>query len=334
MLPLQRKIYNHKRQLKLKALAGAFTVYGCMLFFIFFATYQSRDVVKLSVSRHGTTMGSPVLFMTRPKNVGSTPGTLGIKSKQELQKKSTKNTSQKPAAKKNPQKKKNVQKPAAQKEQKRQVKKNPEKPVKKKPTKTNPSLSAQKKEVKAKKKAVPQKSASQRPVIKGPVKKEAPVPKKPQVEQKKIVPKKLTQKKDVVSQEQPQKQKKTFAQPAEQEQKAQKKIDGVEKTEELGKVAAESVLHVSEGYDNGTKAQIALSRAIARSWHPPHGLAEDLSSVLAVHLRADGSVEDVEIEEKSGVLAYDMAARGALWRVNYPRDFWGKTIAISFGAQR
>jgi hypothetical protein len=48
-------------------------------------------------------------------------------------------------------------------------------------------------------------------------------------------------------------------------------------------------------------------------------------------LAGNGSAEDIKIVEGSGVLAYDMAVRASLLRTEYPRAFWGKTIAVVFG---
>lgn len=89
----------------------------------------------------------------------------------------------------------------------------------------------------------------------------------------------------------------------------------------------------AEGSEEGlSRDGVALMRSIGRSWRPPRGLKADLSARLMVRLNGDGKVEDVIIDQKSGVLAYDMAARASLWRAEYPAVFWGKTVAIVFGS--
>lgn len=76
---------------------------------------------------------------------------------------------------------------------------------------------------------------------------------------------------------------------------------------------------------------VALMNAIGRVWRPPRGVHHSLRARVKVVVRRDGSVDDVVIEQKSGVLAYDMAARAALWRAEYPSAFWGKSVVVVFG---
>lgn len=92
-------------------------------------------------------------------------------------------------------------------------------------------------------------------------------------------------------------------------------------------------------FENGTafdeegisREGLAVMRSVGRVWHPPRGLSPLLSARLIVSLNNTGSIEKIVIEKKSGVLAFDMAARAALWRAEYPSVFWGKNIAVVFG---
>ncbi|HBY05509.1 MAG: hypothetical protein UV38_C0001G0300 [candidate division TM6 bacterium GW2011_GWE2_42_60] len=83
--------------------------------------------------------------------------------------------------------------------------------------------------------------------------------------------------------------------------------------------------------DGLSREGLAVMRSVGRAWRPPRGLSPLLSARLIVSLYNDGSIEKVVIEKKSGVLAFDMAARAALWRAEYPSVFWGKNIAVAFG---
>lgn len=78
----------------------------------------------------------------------------------------------------------------------------------------------------------------------------------------------------------------------------------------------------------------ALLYAIERVWRPPAGVRAQLTAQIRVSLRSDGAVLDAVIEKQSGVVAFDMAARAALWRVSYPNGLWGKTLVIIFGGTR
>lgn len=87
----------------------------------------------------------------------------------------------------------------------------------------------------------------------------------------------------------------------------------------------------SDGDGEVSRDEYALMCAVGRSWRPPHGLKPGLSARLVVSLSAQGKVERVDIETSSRVPAYDIAARGALYRAEYPAVFWGKNIAVVFG---
>ncbi len=75
-----------------------------------------------------------------------------------------------------------------------------------------------------------------------------------------------------------------------------------------------------------------MMHEVTRAWHPPAGLGGDLTCHVKVAIASNGSVSHVKLEESSGVLAFDMAARAALWRISeYPRSLWGHEVVIVFG---
>lgn len=87
----------------------------------------------------------------------------------------------------------------------------------------------------------------------------------------------------------------------------------------------------SDGDNEVSRDEYALMCAVGRTWRPPRGLKPGLSARLVVVLTTQGKVERVDIETSSRVPAYDIAARGALYRAEYPAVFWGKNIAVVFG---
>lgn len=106
--------------------------------------------------------------------------------------------------------------------------------------------------------------------------------------------------------------------------------------EEAGEDALEEIVLGEKLIEDDSEASrdiVALMGAISRAWKPPRGLNKIPQARLIVSVLKDGTVENVEIESKSGVVAYDMAARAALWRTVYPAVFWGKRIAVLFGQQ-
>lgn len=92
------------------------------------------------------------------------------------------------------------------------------------------------------------------------------------------------------------------------------------------------ILVGQQSYEEGvSRDQVALTNSINRTWRPPRGLDVSLTARCRVILRQNGAVEDVQIEQKSGVLAFDMSARATLWRLQYPETYWGKALVIIFG---
>ena len=82
--------------------------------------------------------------------------------------------------------------------------------------------------------------------------------------------------------------------------------------------------------DPAYKAHMALSRSISRVWRPPTvRIAQQVK--LLVTLDDHGKAVATDFDQKSEVLAYDLAARAAVLRAEFPREFWQKTIAIVFG---
>ncbi len=65
-------------------------------------------------------------------------------------------------------------------------------------------------------------------------------------------------------------------------------------------------------------------------WKPPHGLAKGLTCGVKVRIGGDGSVVACTIEESSGVLIYDMAARAAARALVLPRWACGREFVIAF----
>lgn len=77
----------------------------------------------------------------------------------------------------------------------------------------------------------------------------------------------------------------------------------------------------------------AFVAAIRRVWRLPRGLRSDLKAHVLLELGTQGAVVKVSVVRSSGVVAYDLAARAALHRAQYPAVFWGKKIIIEFGKE-
>lgn len=77
--------------------------------------------------------------------------------------------------------------------------------------------------------------------------------------------------------------------------------------------------------------EMAIQRAVSERWSVPKGLSPKLTCLVQVTLDVRGGVQKWEIIQKSGVLAFDLAARTAALGTAYPEHVWGTTITLQFG---
>lgn len=65
-------------------------------------------------------------------------------------------------------------------------------------------------------------------------------------------------------------------------------------------------------------------------WHPPAGLVPEKHVILLVSLGEKGVVDELIVEQPSGILVYDMAARMAVSKTQFPKNIWGQQIRLHF----
>lgn len=178
--------------------------------------------------------------------------------------------------------------------------------------------------------------------------KQQPKPKpveKVQASQKKVIapPKKeeAPQKKNELKKQEPQKSEakpvkhEESQKPAEPVQNAvsQKEEPVVAQPEEIATIVAGAGINDSDvegAYDAQTKSHMALSRAIARAWKAPQVSIKNPAHMM-VELDGAGKPTVIEFEKKSGIVIYDIEARAAIMRAEFPQEFWGKKFIIIFG---
>jgi colicin import membrane protein len=100
-----------------------------------------------------------------------------------------------------------------------------------------------------------------------------------------------------------------------------------------GGLAADGVAEDADDELGVSRDEYALMGAVERAWRPPRGLKPGLAARLTVTVSAQGRADQVAIVVSSRVPAYDIAARAALYRAEYPPVFWGKSIAVVFGQE-
>lgn len=110
----------------------------------------------------------------------------------------------------------------------------------------------------------------------------------------------------------------------------EKKIENSKVDDEMGHEGPEEIVIGQEDIST-LKSHMALNAAIMRVWSPPP--IKVTSPVhIVVEVDTQGVVKNAELETKSGVLAYDIEARAAALRADFPKEFWGKSIIFVFGA--
>lgn len=70
--------------------------------------------------------------------------------------------------------------------------------------------------------------------------------------------------------------------------------------------------------------------AVRRWWQPPLGVDTCLSCTIKVKISVTGAVENVAVEHSSGIPLYDISAKTALIKSNFPKKVWGKECVFQF----
>ena len=74
----------------------------------------------------------------------------------------------------------------------------------------------------------------------------------------------------------------------------------------------------------------AFQQQIAQKFTPPIGIASDAQCQIKMMISWEGAMQDVTVEQSSGILMYDVAARSAVHKLSLPRWTWGKSLTIVF----
>ena len=77
--------------------------------------------------------------------------------------------------------------------------------------------------------------------------------------------------------------------------------------------------------------QELIQSEVAQYWQQPLGIAKTAVCDFSVAVNAKGLADKVTIVGSSGSIANDMCARAALYKVQYPKEVWGKEITIALG---
>lgn len=73
-----------------------------------------------------------------------------------------------------------------------------------------------------------------------------------------------------------------------------------------------------------------VQQAVLRYWRRPVGFSRELLCEVVVQITEAGKAASVTIQQPSGAVAYDMAARAAALKAEYPRELWNKKLVLQF----
>lgn len=321
MLPWQQNmldqwdIYSvdHPAALRRKALALALSIYG-VLFLLFFIPHlwHTRPT---TVFIKGAS--APVLFVAK----GSSQRKGSLTKRSQRVKKAAPPT---PA----PMPKKEVQKPALKaKEPKKVDPKKAELPTRTTVVKEQKSKQKSKKEIQLELKKA--QAAAQAKKLEEAKKAEAEKKAKARKEAEEKKAKKVAEKSLNKPAEKP--QEKIIEKSEKIENIAQeKKVENSEIDDAMGHEGPEEIVIGQEDIST-LKSHMALNAAIMRVWSPPN-IKVTSPAQIVVEIDAQGVVKNAELEKKSGILVYDIEARAAALRAEFPKEYWGKSIIFVFGA--
>ncbi len=100
-------------------------------------------------------------------------------------------------------------------------------------------------------------------------------------------------------------------------------------TSALAQAVPNDAIYVGQLEYDALKLQDALQGEVERCWQSPPGL-QDISCEIKVVLDFNGKPHAIDIQNSSGVLMYDLSARGAVQSIAFPNFAWGKEITITF----
>ena len=165
-------------------------------------------------------------------------------------------------------------------------------------------------------------------------KKEAEIKKQ---EQKRAEEKKIAQEKETLKQEQQeleQKKKeveKKIETKYEQETEISENIDAKESQRDIEPIDEDEHVIYMGRYDlEAMRSHQLLQEEVQKVWHCPVGVSADISCQLKVELDWNGKVDQLLIDRPSGMPIFDLSAKSAAHKTQYPKMFWGKTIIITF----
>lgn len=87
------------------------------------------------------------------------------------------------------------------------------------------------------------------------------------------------------------------------------------------------------GYEqlDSLAVQNKIQQMVQQNFKSPIGIKKDVSCELTVLVGDSGKSKTVTMVRSSGILIYDTSARAMLYKIEFPKEVWNKTITIVLG---
>jgi len=164
-----------------------------------------------------------------------------------------------------------------------------------------------------KKTVEPKKVVEQELIKKVEIKKEEVAPCQPKETSIEVVEKKLTEKQNIESKE-------TMVQEELSQALAPQENLDVDNVTFIGYEQLDSL-----GVQNN------IQQRVLQHFKSPVGIKKDVSCEISVLVGDSGKAKKVTVVRSSGILMYDVSARGAMYKIEFPQEVWNKTITIVLG---
>lgn len=92
---------------------------------------------------------------------------------------------------------------------------------------------------------------------------------------------------------------------------------------------SEEIVLGTEEYD-ALQAYQLIQSEMNTYWHPPAGFVPKRACIILITLNSRGTVTQIQVEQSSGIRAYDMAARMAINRALFPKGAWDQQVRLHF----
>lgn len=119
--------------------------------------------------------------------------------------------------------------------------------------------------------------------------------------------------------------------PIPEKPKAQQQVPAAAKPAEQPKVTPEVLQQQISTHEMRTMhIQQAIVEQLQQHWQPPAGLQPESETILVVRIDCRGNINEIQTQQSSGIFAYDVQARSAVYAMQFPKACWGSMVTIAF----